>query len=164
MSITHITKCLLCPPEKQVKIVADEIPQVRPGEQPPEAVGKYVNALSSHLQKRHPEAFQRSAALSQVLFACLVLQNFDTTDPGVETGRDQTRAFIHRLTRKNDLNETDLQIRYETICGMLDGLGIDGEGTSHPVIEQLRDLRNFLLEEGEYAPAEPVTQKILVAP
>lgn len=149
MSLTHITKCLLCPAEKTVRIVADQIPQMKPGEAPPEAVGKYVQALTAHLQKKHPEDFHRALTISQTLMAFLILANFETTDPGVGTGRDLTRAFIHKLTRINDVTESDLMMRYEKIDANF------GTTERAEILAQFRDLRDFLLEEGEYQPRAP---------
>jgi hypothetical protein len=156
-SLTHITKCTLCPPDKPVRIVADQIPQVKPGEQPPEAVGRYVQALSAHLQKKHPEAFQRALGIGQTLIAYLILQNFETTDPGVATGRNLTRAFVHRLTRKNDITEAEIQYR-------LAGLGVDGSNEhAQEFAREFRDIRDLLLEEGEYTPEAPeVTENLIV--
>jgi hypothetical protein len=133
---------MLCPPEKPTRIRAREIPQVKPGEAPPAAVGKYVQALSDHLQKKHPEAFDRSLVIGQTLIAYLVLQHFETSDPGVIAGRNLTRAFIHRLTRRNDITESDLHVRYEQMT----------ELKFDEAMEKFRDLCCYLLEEGEYAP------------
>jgi hypothetical protein len=150
MSLTHITHCLLCPPERPKKIIADQIPQVNPGEAPPEAVGRFVQTLSDHLQKKHPEAFQHAVAMAQVMMAHLIVCRFETTDPRVSRARDETRAFLHKLTRKNDEAELDLRMR-------LEAFGFDPSDNQHGLL-MLKDLRDFLLEEGEYAPtSEPQT-------
>ena len=152
MSSTHITTCLLCPPEKPVRIKAQEIPRIEPGGPPPPAVGRYVQALAAHVEKRHPEAYTNALVISQTLFAYMLLQSFETSDPGVANGRRMIRAFIHRLTREKDMSEEDLQFRAEMFT----------EDTSPEekasLLEMLRDLRDYLLEEGAYAPAPNETE------
>ena len=158
MSSTHITTCLLCPSEKPVRIKAQEIPRIEPGGPPPPAVGRYVQALAAHVEKRHPEAYTNAMVISQTLFAYMLLQSFETSDPGVANGRRMIRSFIHRLTRGFVTGERDLQIRYEII---LDALVEMCPGPELPadiearIMAGLRDLRDYLLEEGEYAPAAP---------
>ena len=161
MSSTHITTCLLCPPDKPVRIKAQEIPRIEPGGPPPPAVGRYVQALAAHVEKRHPEAYTNAMVISQTLFAYMLLQSFETSDPGVANGRRMIRAFIHRLTREKDMAERDLQIHYERIIEAFFGTDLPA-GIEARIMAGLRDLRDYLLEEGEYAPAahearEPVT-------
>jgi hypothetical protein len=155
MPPTHITTCLLCPPENPARIKADKIPQVLPGEAPSPAVGRYVQALSTHLERKHPEAYDTALKLSQTFFAMLILQSFETSDPAVANGEELIRAFIHRMTRKNDVDERELQIRCEE-------LGFEPSERLHArdakfdrSLEILRDLRDYLLEEGEYAVRAP---------
>jgi hypothetical protein len=162
MSVTHITTCLDCPPEKPVRIVANEIPRVDSlGEPTPPAVGRYVQTLSTHLEKKHPEVYRAALLLSQSMFAFLVLTHYETSDPGVVRGRNEIRAFIHKLTRANDPTEHDLLMRQEQI--------IDVTGPELPpdierrIMEGLRDLRDYLLEEGDYAPVPPEPQAITTA-
>ena len=155
MSVTHITSCLLCPSEKPVKILAKEMPQVSPTEQAPESVAKYVQALVSHLEKKHPEAYRNALAISQTFFGVLILQNFATSDPGVLEGKNRTRALIHRLTRVNDVNDMDLRMRLERLDGVSDRMG----SLSEAALAELRDLRDFLLEEGDYLAWEQPEEK-----
>jgi hypothetical protein len=152
MSVTHITTCTLCPPEKPARIKADQIPQVLPGEAPSPAVGKYVQALSTHLERKHPEAYEKALAISQTLFALLILESYETSDPGVANGRDLIRGFIHRMTRKNALSEEDLHIRLEQLESAIHPEAGNDRGEA---LDLLWDLSAYLLEEGEYAPKAP---------
>lgn len=165
MSLTHITKCLLCPIEKRARIVSDPMPQVKPGEQPPEAVGRYVQALTDHIRKKHPESYAQIYAMAQIMMALLVVKEFETTDPGVETAREQLRNFIHRMTRKNDVTETDIQVRLEHIDDSVTFFERDGKDAidKDRILDELRDFRDFLLEEGDYAPAVPEEARIVSA-
>ena len=160
MSSNHITTCLLCAPEKPVRIKAQEIPRLEPGQPPPPAVGKYVQALASHVEKRHPEAYTNALVISQTLFAYMLLKSFETSDPGVANGRRMIRAFIHRLTRADlDVSEIDLHARAEAY-GLDDQNTVDGPR----VIDMLKDFRDYLLEEGEYAPAAPEAVAVTSSP
>lgn len=149
MPITHITTCMICPAEKPGKIVANEIPQIRPGEMPPAAVFEYMEALKTHLKKKHPEVFQQTLVIGQMLMDLLVVAKFQTSDPGVENARHLTRAFLHKLTRGNDADERDLQIRAERVNPLSSTV------TAAIIVLELRDLRDYLLEEGEYEPKVP---------
>lgn len=165
MPLTHITKCLLCPAGKPARIVSDPMPQVKPGEQPPEAVGRYVQALTDHIRKKHPEAYAHIYAMAQIMMALLVVREFETTDPGVGTAREQLRNFIHRMTRKNDVTETDMLVRLERIDDAVRFFERDGKDAidKDRILDELRNLRNFLLEEGEYQPAAPDEARIVTA-
>jgi hypothetical protein len=132
-----------------VRIVANEVPPIAPGQPPPEVLGRYVQALAGHLQKKHPESWESAVNLGHALTAWIWLQNFATDDPGVQANREMIRAFIHRMTRKNNARESDIQIR----CEKFDGIS---ESDHVQALEQFRDLRDYLLEEGEYAPGVPV--------
>jgi hypothetical protein len=143
MPQTHITTCLLCKPEKPATIKANEMPPFCPEDDPPQAVLTYLKALRQHIEKRHPEAFNYAVALGHTLTALVVIGHFATTDPEIQRSKDLTRAFLHKATRKNDVTERDLQIRWENLYGCTD---------EQETIAGLKDLRDWLLEEGEYAP------------
>lgn len=157
MSVTHNTNCLLCPPEKPFRIISDPMPNVESGQPPPEAVGRYVQKLREHLEKRHQEVYLQSFMLGQILSALAIIDAFKSTDPGVARGREVLRRFVHRLTRKNDPEERDLLIRSERILE-LDPITVQG------IEDQLRDYRDYLLEQGEYEPKVPEQASQMVTP
>ena len=126
MSITHITTCLLCSKERPSTIKADPLPQVSNVEE------LALSEVSARLVK---------AVL--LLMMVLSASKLASTDPAFPHNLEIIRAYIHRITRKNDVTERDLQIRWENLYGCED---------EQETMAGLKDLRDYLLEEGDYAP------------
>lgn len=151
MSLTHITTCLLCDPAKPKKFVAQSMPELTPGEQPPEAIGKFIQALGAHLAKEHPQALASIQQMGAMFQALILMKNFQTTDPGVHRAADLTRHFIHKLTQRAPLSDDAAR---EFIN---DGTWVDEDW------QKLFAFRDMLLEDGPFAPKAPEPSRIVTA-
>lgn len=100
MSLSHITTCLLCDPLKPKKFVAPSVPEVKAGEQPPESMKKFLQALGMHLNKAHPQAFAQIYQMGAMFQGMLLMKNFHSTDPGLASAAEQVRAFVHTITQE----------------------------------------------------------------
>lgn len=153
MPLTHITTCLLCDPTKPKKFAASSMPEVKPGEQPPEAIGKFIQALGSHLAKEHPQALASIQQMGAMFQALLLMKNFQTTDPGVHRAAELTRHFIYKLTQRAEFGDSDIKRFIHDTVGAEGEIGFD----------ELCDFRDLLQENGKYAPKTPEPNRIVTA-
>lgn len=145
MSLTHITTCLLCDPKAPKQFAAEG---VTPGLTQGESMGNLGRAMVRHLEQKHPEAYKPIAIQGLMFMALLSIPHYSSTDPGIGPMANLVRHFIHTVTRKNGATDSELDNRFA--CG-------------DAISRQLRDLRDYLLEEGEYAPKAPEPSRIVTA-
>lgn len=151
MSLTHITTCLLCDPTKPKKFSAPSMPEVKPGEQPPEAIGKFIQALGVHLAKDHPQALASIQQMGAMFQALVLMRNFQTTDPGVHRAAELTRHFIHKMTQRAAFADSDIRRFIHDTVASEGEIGFD----------ELCTFRDILQENGEYAPQVPEQSRIV---
>lgn len=149
MSLTHITTCLLCDPTKPKKFSAPSMPEVKPGEQPPEAIGKFIQALGVHLAKDHPQALASIQQMGAMFQALILMRNFQTTDPGVHRAAELTRHFIHKMTQREPLSDDAVR------AFINDGTWLEEDW------QKVFAFRDMLLEDGPYAPQAPEQSRIV---
>jgi len=113
--------------------------------QPNARLFSFMNGLTEHLRKRHPET---TAAIG-MFSACIAAQQFELTDPNLLAMREKLRHQLHRMTRRTYLSDADIMER----VSRLDFTDSQKDGLAY----LLRDMRDVLCEEGGYAPKEPET-------
>lgn len=105
---------------------------------------QFVQALASHIQKEHPDTMNLVASNIQEVTGFLVLSTFRIEDPTLTARFQSMRYALQTVTRQNRVDD-------KTILDKLAGLGL-----SQPEIETVaplvKDLRDFLCEEGSYKP------------
>lgn len=157
MPLTHITTCTLCDPAKPQKFTSNAITPVKPGEPFPADAVKFFDVIGDHFKKKHPEATIATEQIAAMLFAMIVLKNFDASDPGVHQSAANIREFIHRLTLPaHMLSNAWLLGVYQSMC--------DDSPTGTIRFEEFARLRDILLEEaqteapaGSYRKSDAVT-------
>lgn len=142
---------------QRINAPAFDVPIV--GEPPPMKAQRLVQGLYKHLEKAHPEMSAQIQLATMMLTGFMILRCFDTPDPNLQQSRENARAQIARLSRKNLLTD----------AGILDSLAKIGCDAAQievigPVIRQMRD---FLQEFGPYSPEakqEAAAMEQLTAP
>lgn len=147
MSLEYLTTCqvqngitgAIC--GQRINAPAFDVPIV--GEPPPMKAQRLVQGLYKHLEKAHPEMSAQIQLANMMLTGFMILRCFDTPDPNLQQSRENARAQIARLSRKNLLTD-------DGITGALAKVGCDAAQIEviGPVIRQMRD---FLLEIGPYS-------------
>lgn len=141
-ALKYITTCTLC----NQRFSNSALPLI--GETPDAQTVRFVTGLAKHLKTVHPQEIERlraeTAILSNQFVGWLTLQKFETTDPNLQASQQRLRMWLHGLTRKNQL--TDAEITDKIVS-----LGLDAEHAG-PVNDLCKELRDFLTEQGRYAP------------
>lgn len=109
-----------------------------------ERLVKFVQALAAHIQKEHPDTMTLVAANIQEITGFLVLSVFESQDPSLTARFQSARYALQTATRQNKVTD-------ETIQDKLAGLGLAQEEIEK-VSPFIKDLRDFLCEEGSYKP------------
>ena len=81
---------------------------------------RYVQSLTQHLQKHHPQALQAAQIFGSEYAGMLALSNFDTEDEIVQEQRDFVRWKVHNATRRAAVTDDriDEKVR-EVLFGFL---------------------------------------------
>jgi hypothetical protein len=156
-SLIYLTTCMV--PDKDGKPCGEQfscpaLPEfsvMDPGTA--KAAGRLVGALAKHLEKKHPERLAPVAPLSAAYQGFLVLNNFDTQDPQLIQSREHLRAMLHNQTRKNFVPNAKILEPFAPILER-EHLTTDDRNL---LLELLENFRDFLTEQGEYAPKIPAT-------
>jgi hypothetical protein len=100
--------------------------------------------LIKHLAQNHKQQFMAFSNAMRLLAnkfaAWLALQSFEISDPNLLNSQEELRAWVHALTRKNQLTDaeiTDKIVSAEPI-------------TAEKAIAICKELRNFLTEQAQY--------------
>ena len=126
---------------------------------------RYVQSLTQHLQKHHPEHLKAAQIFGSEYAGMLALSNFETEDELVAEQRDFVRWKVHNATRRAVVTDDriDDKVR-EALSGFLiqdperdrklnesmaDGLG-------SKIVEVMRTMRDVLEERGRYQ-IQPMT-------
>lgn len=130
---------------------------------PGDRVTKFVMALMSHLQSKHPEVMKQVSGSIAEFTGWLVVSAFACQDPSLAAVQERVRGGIHRASRRITLTDEQIQQRIaaviqETGIEEADEVGMWTEGLN----TLLQDMRDLLLEQGRYAPQSP-TEKPLVS-
>ena len=144
-------KCRICG-----KVVAEfpvlEIPVIG---HPNEKAQKVLTILGTHIATRHHEQFVAGGQLVADFQAFLVMSQFETQDPTIGARAETIRAGLQALTRKYMLSDQHI----EQAIVALDSQNQLNTETVGALIRQLRDV---LTEQGQYAPKLETPQSTLV--
>ena len=121
---------------------------------PNERLVKFVMALVAHLQKKHPEVMQHISGMAQEFTGYLALRMFIIEDPHLITGQENVRATLQQFSRRNRITDAEITDRVAR-------LGLNAE-QEEDLSVLLRDMRDVLCEEGQYAPK--TAERTLVTP
>lgn len=120
---------------------------------------RYVQSLTQHLQKQHPQALQAAQIFGSEYAGMLALSNFETEDALVAEQRDFVRWKVHNATRRAVV--TDDRI-VEKVSAILDGFLVGdpnrekklnesmADGLGAKIVEVMTQMRDVLEERGRY--------------
>ena len=151
-SLDYTTRCRVPGCTKTFVSSALDIPIIG---QPNAQTVKFVTALIDHVQKKHPQVMMQVSGAIQEYMGFLVTSLFEIEDPRLAEMREQIRAGIAEVSRRNVISDADIADRVARL-----ELDPDDE---EPLNELLKDMRDVLCEQGRYAPqngtqpAPPVT-------
>ncbi len=120
----------------------------RKGETPPARVIKFVRALADHLSKRHRTDMDELAVRIQDFSGFVIINSFETEDPGLIKRVDDIRHDIHTKTQKFFLTDDAI----ETLVGRIQGLS---EPQTAAVTALLAGVKNMYEETEEFSPNAP---------
>lgn len=120
---------------------------------------RYVQTLTQHLQKHHPDALKAAQIFGSEYAGMLALSNFETEDALVAEQRDFVRWKVHNATRRAMV--TDERI-VEKVSQILDGFLVGdpdrekklnesmADGLGAKIVETMTQMRDVLEERGRY--------------
>ena len=120
---------------------------------------RYVQSLTQHLQKHHPDALKAAQIFGSEYAGMLALSNFETEDALVAEQRDFVRWKVHNATRRAMV--TDERI-VEKVSQILDGFLVGdpdrekklnesmADGLGAKIVETMTQMRDVLEERGRY--------------
>jgi len=120
---------------------------------------RYVQSLTQHLQKHHPEHLKAAQIFGSEYAGMLALSNFETEDELVAEQRDFVRWKVHNATRRAVV--TDERI-IEKVSSVLDSFLVTdpdrvrklndsmAEGLGAKIVEVMMYMRDVLEERGRY--------------
>jgi len=147
--IKYLTTCRHCP--QQFNALSFGVPII--GQPIPERVVKFVSALGEHLVSKHKDLMQQLSGSIQDFTGLMLINQFESTDPGLNARADAIRADIHRRTRKHFITDA-------AITDLVARIGLDPE-QEKAVAALMQGMRDAYEEKGEWSP-EKQAQKILV--
>jgi alcohol dehydrogenase YqhD (iron-dependent ADH family) len=117
------------------------------GEHPDRQTAKFVTGLAEHFKKAHKEQAEgiwNDTRIFATQFAgWIVMQQFQTDDPQLQASQQRLRAWLHRLTIKNQISDADLQDRIARLEL--------AEPDAEKVTALCKELRDYLTEQGQRA-------------
>ena len=147
--IKFLTACRHCP--QQFNAASFGVPII--GQPIPERVVKFVSALGEHVVMRHKDIMQQLSGTIQDFTGLMLINQFETADPGLNARADAIRSDIHRRTRKHFITDA-------AITDLVSRIGLDPEH-EEAVVKLMQGMRDAYEERGEWSP-EKQAEKILV--
>jgi hypothetical protein len=114
-----------------------------------------MTIMGRHIAIHHGEQFGAGLQLSKDFQAFLILSQFECNDPSVQARAEAIRAGMQALTRKFTISDQQLR----------DGIvALDSEGqlNAETVIQFIKEIRDVLIEQGQYAPQIEQKQSSLI--
>jgi hypothetical protein len=145
MSLTYLTTCTLCNQRFTVPGLEDLV-KTGVGQQ---QVGKIIQQLSEHVQKKHPKQFAESLIPGLQLSGILRLKHFHSDDPTANQMQEWMRHQIHEMTRNRTVSD-------EKIREQVHKLGLP-ELEEPRVSTLIMEMRDIIEERGKFAPKQPGT-------
>lgn len=140
-NLKYITTCKLC----NQRFANSALPII--GEQPDRQTAKFVTGLAEHFKKTHKEQAEgvwNDTRIFATQFAgWIVMQQFQTDDPQLQASQQRLRAWLHRLTIKNQISDADLQDRIARLEL--------AEPDAEKVTALCKELKDYLTEQGQHA-------------
>lgn len=136
----HTTKCRECPQAFSASTMG--IPII--GETAPAKVMKFVMALADHLATKHRPTMDKLSGSVQDFTGLLIVNNFETDDPGMLERADAIRFDIHKRTRKHFITDA-------AILDLVSRIGLD-EPHAAAVITLIKGVRDVYEETGDWTP------------
>ena len=140
-TLKYITTCKLC----NQRFANSALPII--GEHPDRQTAKFVTGLAEHFKKAHKEQAEgiwNDTRIFATQFAgWIVMQQFQTDDPQLQASQQRLRAWLHRLTIKNQISDADLQDRIARLEL--------AEPDAEKVTALCKELRDYLTEQGQRA-------------
>lgn len=149
--MTPIATCLLCGKAFEGPAIAIIGHQAKQQE-------VYLERLSNHLQKAHPEQAQKMFALGAAFLEMIYLRNFKTTDPELTKAKDFVRWQIHQQTILKTYPDESLQRQAAELADQMQTLALENETTDktyhelfYPMLTAaFTAIRDSLEERGKY--------------
>ena len=151
-NVEYVTRCRVQGCGKQFLSSPMDIPIIG---QPNDRVVKFVTALMEHVQKKHPQHMQQISGAIQEYMGFLIVTMFQCEDPKLAQLQERVRASIFKVSRRLTITNEEIQDRVARL-----GLDPDEEEGLQTL---LRDMRDLLTEQGNYAPAngQPAPQPLV---
>jgi hypothetical protein len=146
MSLTYLTTCTLCNQRFTVPGLEDLV-KTGVGQQ---QVGKIIQQLSEHVQKKHPKQFAESLIPGLQLSGILRLKHFRSDDPTANQMQEWMRHQIHEMTRNRTVSD-------EKIREQVDKLGLPATHLTTSICALIMEMRDIIEERGKFAPKQPGT-------
>jgi hypothetical protein len=105
---------------------------------------RYIGKLKEHVEQKHPDVAMQIGAFSAFLIAAA----FKLEDPLLLKMHFDLRYALHRMTRAKLITDEEIQDRVSRIEEL-------DRRQQEAVSFLLRDMRDVLTEQGEYAPKQP---------
>jgi hypothetical protein len=120
---------------------------------------RYVQTLTTHLQKKHPQVLTTAQIFGSEYAGMLALMNFTTDDELVAQQRDFVRWKVHNATRRAQVSDDRIVEKVRTILAgylvndperdkKLNDSMADGIGSKF--VEVMTEMRDVLEERGRY--------------
>jgi hypothetical protein len=120
---------------------------------------RYVQTLTTHLQKKHPQALTTAQIFGSEYAGMLALMNFTTDDELVAQQRDFVRWKVHNATRRAQVSDDRI---VEKVRSILAGYLVNdperdkklndsmADGIGSKFVEVMTEMRDVLEERGRY--------------
>jgi hypothetical protein len=120
---------------------------------------RYVQTLTTHLQKHHPKVLTTAQIFGSEYAGMLALMNFKTDDELVAQQRDFVRWKVHNATRRASVSDDRIVEKVRSILAgylmkdpererKLSESMADGVGSK--IVEVMTEMRDVLEERGRY--------------
>jgi hypothetical protein len=111
---------------------------------PGDRIVKFVSRLIEHAQTDHPQQWAQISGAIQQYMGFMIVRMFEIQDPQLLGMQEGIRAALHHFTTRLTITDEEIQSRVARI-------GLDPE-QEEGVGLLLRDMRDLLTEQGQYAP------------
>jgi hypothetical protein len=149
--IKHTTTCRECGQEFKASPLGIAVI----GETAPARVVKFVMALAEHFATQHRDKMQALSNSIQDFTGLLILNEFDTDDPGLRQRTDQVRGDIHKRTRQYFVTDA-------AILDLVSRVGLDPEHEK-TVAALMRGMRDAYEETGAFTPGKQQSSPLITA-
>ena len=112
-------------------------------------LARYIGELKNHIERHHPEWGMEVGFFS----AFLIAVGFRLEDPFLLQMAEGLRYALHRKTRRVHITDDQIDARVSRIEEL-------GERERNAVAALLKDMRDVICEQGQYAPQKPAPEVV----